>query len=183
MPEAVPVDTLIEYNRIIDPSLGVFTTGDYTRISENRITEGQGEAPIGIRAGFPGGRTPVGTQILGNSVEHFTIGIDVLAEDALVAYNHVCNNHRFGIWVERDNNVIEANEVTDTVGHEDTSGLAVFAKGNLIIRNSLKGNRPFDLVVQNPTENDLVENRCKRSCPPNLCRGWHGDKHRHGGRG
>lgn len=163
-----PVDTLIEHNLITNTSLGIFAAGDYTCISRNRITKGRGTEPTGILVGLPG-QSPVGTQILENAVEHFTIGISTRAKDSLVAYNHVCKQLRYGILVENDSNVIEANRVTDTVGFRDSSGLAVLATGNLIIRSVLKGNRPFDLTVQDPTKNDLVENQCIRSSPPNLC--------------
>ncbi|MGE5672887.1 MAG: NosD domain-containing protein [Mycobacterium leprae] len=173
MPEAVPVDTLIEQNRIVYTSDGIFNEGDYTRMVQNRITKGVatglGREATGIRVGRPGGRLPVGTEIRRNAVECLDVGISLAAVDSLITQNLVAKNREYGVTVSGPYNVIEANRIMDTVGENAVAGLIISSVGNLIIRNALDGNWPFDLIVENPAENDLVENRCKRSSPPHLC--------------
>ncbi|HEX6467736.1 MAG TPA: right-handed parallel beta-helix repeat-containing protein [Streptosporangiaceae bacterium] len=45
------------------------------------------------------------------------------------------------------------------------------AVGNLVVRNRLRGNEPFDINVVDPgTDNRLAANRCATSSPAGLCR-------------
>jgi parallel beta-helix repeat protein len=147
-------------------NFGIASTGDNTLILNNSLIEngpGDGGAtPGSVGAPQVGNVVVIGTKVFRNR----SSGIVLTRRNIFVANNLVRENQGTGIEVGATArfNILEENRVT---GNQN-NGIQVDGKRNLLLRNKLSTNKPFDLVLNEPN-NDLIDNQCRKSNPPGLC--------------
>jgi parallel beta-helix repeat protein len=147
-------------------NFGIASTGDNTLLLNNSLIEnGVEEAAdtIGhMDAVQSGNAVVIGTRILRNQLP----GIVLSRRNTFVARNRVKGNSGTGITISATArfNSVQENRVADN----EHNGIEVDGRRNLILRNRLRRNTPFDLVLNDP-RNDLIDNQCTASDPPGLC--------------
>ncbi|HEY3367366.1 MAG TPA: right-handed parallel beta-helix repeat-containing protein [Symbiobacteriaceae bacterium] len=155
-------DNAIIGNRLFgNRGLGIFGIGVNTLILDNRSAFSEAE----------GIRTAANAVALGNvSDQNGEDGILMFNTNAAVLDNDLSNNRLFGIAVLGSFHLIEQNVATNNA----YAGIGLLirrtaATNNSVIRNRMAGNTPVDLLVENPDNNNLVQNQCTTSSPSGLC--------------
>lgn len=99
-------------------------------------------------------------------------GISVDSGTNIISQNYVYDNGRSGILINAPFNIVERNNVFNNC--KDGINVQRASNKNLIRKNRLKENKPYDIDLNNP-DNTIILNKCKTSDPSGLCRNCHGE--------
>ncbi|MBN8209398.1 right-handed parallel beta-helix repeat-containing protein [Bacillus sp. NTK071] len=105
--------------------------------------------------------------IIDNRILSNTRGVRLDSVGNYVASNKIQFHSQGGILVHTEFNNVEDNKIL--INQQDGIYLTDQASNNLLLRNELLRNTPYDIKADN-TDNDFILNACFKSHPPDLCK-------------